>query len=92
MTILFPLPAIPQNDLVAHHWEMKVTAALDADFVSGILEQVPIGQPSEWCSRMVIDAKKNERPRTSSHSRFSEVEQAVSKATSQHPIAISHCL
>ena len=29
----------------------------------GVLERVPVGTPSEWCSRMVVVAKHNGKPR-----------------------------
>ena len=49
--------------LVAAHWEDSVKASLDRDVLAGVLIEVPIGEPSEWCSRMVVVAKKDGRPR-----------------------------
>ena len=43
---------------VAFHWKKLVKAALDQDVRLGIIEKVPQGETSEWCSRMVITPKK----------------------------------
>ena len=49
--------------VVPHHWEESVKAALDADVAADVIRKVPIGEPSEWCARMVVVAKKDGRPR-----------------------------
>ena len=45
------------------HWQDDVKAGLDRDVRLGVLEPVPVGKPVTWCHRMVICAKKNEKPR-----------------------------
>ena len=38
----------------------QVKADIEADVMKGILEErVPVGEPDSWCSRMVIQEKKN---------------------------------
>ena len=48
---------------VPHHWKNKVNADLDRDVRLGIIEPVPPGTPTVWCSRMVIVPKKDGSPR-----------------------------
>ena len=45
------------------HFEEVVKQELDRDIKMGVLEKVPVGTPSEWCSRMVVVAKPNGKPR-----------------------------
>ena len=40
-----------------------VKKLLDDDVERGIIIPVPIGEPTEWCSNMVIQSKKDGRPR-----------------------------
>ena len=51
-----PIP-VPIN------WGEEIKASLDKDVENGVLEEVPIGEPVEWCSLMVVVAKKDGRPR-----------------------------
>ena len=51
-----PIP-VPIN------WGEEVKASLDKDVENGVLEEVPVGEPVEWCSLMVVVAKKDGRPR-----------------------------
>ena len=46
----FPIPL---------HWQEAVKQQLDNDVKMGVLAKVPIGTPTEWCSRMVVLAKKD---------------------------------
>ena len=48
---------------VPHHWNKAVKSDIDRDVRLGIIEPVPQGTPTEWCSRMVVAAKKNGEPR-----------------------------
>ena len=48
---------------VPHHWKEKVKADLDRDIRLGIIEKVPQGNMSQWCSRMVVVPKANGKPR-----------------------------
>ena len=48
---------------VPHHWKKKVKSDIDRDVRLGIIEPVPQGTPTEWCSRMVVAAKKDGSPR-----------------------------
>ena len=50
----FPVPV---------HWKEAVKAGLDKDVKMGVLEKVPVGEPTTWCSRMVVVPKKNGKPR-----------------------------
>ena len=48
---------------VPHHWSKAVKRDMDKDVRLGIIEPVPQGTPTEWCSRMVVAAKKSGDPR-----------------------------
>ena len=48
---------------VPFHWKQQVKADLDQDVRLGIIEPVPQGTPTRWCSRMVVTAKKDGSPR-----------------------------
>ena len=48
---------------VPHHWKKAVKEALDRDIDLGIIEPVPQGTPTVWCSRMVVTPKKDGTPR-----------------------------
>ena len=48
---------------VPHHWKEQVKADLDRDVRLGIIEPVPLGTPTIWCSKMVVVAKKDGSPR-----------------------------
>ena len=45
------------------HWQKAVKAGLDRDVKLGVIEPVPWGTPTTWCSRMVVVAKKDGTPR-----------------------------
>ena len=45
------------------HWREQVKDALDRDVRLGVLEKVPVGEATTWCSRMVLVAKKDGTPR-----------------------------
>ena len=38
-------------------------AHIEADVMKGILKRVPVGKPDSWCTRMVIQEKKNGKAR-----------------------------
>ena len=48
---------------VPFHMKKAVKEAIDDDVKRGILKQVPVGMPTQWCSTMVVTAKKDGRPR-----------------------------
>ncbi|XP_063876921.1 uncharacterized protein K02A2.6-like [Scylla paramamosain] len=48
---------------VPKHWEDEVKAQLEDDVRRGVIEPVPAGEPTEWCARMVVVAKKSGQPR-----------------------------
>ena len=48
---------------VPHHWKKRVKQDLDRDVALGIIEPVPTGTPTVWCSRMVVAPKKDGSPR-----------------------------
>ena len=45
------------------HWRKEVQDGIKADIKKGVLERVPYGTPDTWCTRMIIQAKKNGKPR-----------------------------
>ena len=45
------------------HWLEAVKEQLDSDVAMGVIEKVPIGEPSPWCHRMVIARKSDGSPR-----------------------------
>ena len=49
---------------IPFHWKKEVKESLDRDVERGIIAPVPIGTPVEWCSPMIVRAKKNGKPRT----------------------------
>ena len=55
--------AVHKFSPVPVHFEEAVKNELDRDVKMGVLEKVPVGTPSEWCSRMVVVAKPNGKPR-----------------------------
>ena len=48
---------------IPFHWKKEVKESLDRNVERGIIAPVPIGTPVEWCSPMVVIAKKNGKPR-----------------------------
>ena len=48
---------------VAHHWKRQVKADIDQDVRMGVIEPVPQGTPTTWCSRMVVAHKSDGSPR-----------------------------
>ena len=48
--------AISSPSAVPHHWMADVKAGLERDERLGVIEKVPVNDPIEWCSRMVIAA------------------------------------
>ena len=48
---------------VPHNWKDEVKKALDRDVARGIIQPVPIGTPTEWCSPMVVVRKPDGSPR-----------------------------
>ena len=45
------------------HWKKEVKASLDRDENLGVIEKVPWGISTTWCSRMVVVPKKDSTPR-----------------------------
>ena len=54
----FNTPAI-----VPLHWQEEVEEQIKNDVALGVLEKVPVGEPSAWCQRMVITRKADGSPR-----------------------------
>ena len=50
LTIHSPIP-------LPVHWKEDVKNILDKDVKLGILEKVPVGEPVQWCTRMVTIRK-----------------------------------
>ena len=51
--------------VVPLNFQAQVKADIEADVMKGILERVPVGEPDCWCSRMVMQEKKNGKARRS---------------------------
>ena len=43
---------------IPFHWKRETKESRDADVQKSIIEPVPIGEPVEWCSHMVVITKK----------------------------------
>ena len=48
---------------IPHHWKDEVKRQLEKDIEMGIIRKAPIGEPTEWCMRMVTVSKKDGTPR-----------------------------
>ena len=48
---------------IPHHWKDEVKRQLEKDIEMGIIRRAPIGEPTEWCMRMVTVSKKDGTPR-----------------------------
>merc|ERR1711888_295500 len=48
---------------IPHHWQEVVKSELDRDVELGIIEEVPVGVPTKWQSRMVVVATKSGKSR-----------------------------
>ena len=48
---------------VPFHWKYQVKEEIERDVRLGIIEPVPQGSPTKWCSRMVVTSKKDGSPR-----------------------------
>ena len=48
---------------IPYHWKAEVKASLDRDVERGIIAPVPVGTPVDWCTTMVVRAKKDGKPR-----------------------------
>ena len=55
--------AIHKPRPVPIHFQAKVKAGLDRDCALGVLEKIRVGEPTTWCSPMVVTPKKNGEPR-----------------------------
>ena len=55
--------AVHQPAQVPAHWVQDVKAGLDRDERLGVIERVPVNEPTRWCSRMIITAKHDGSPR-----------------------------
>ena len=49
--------------MIPLNFRAQVKADIEADVMKGILEMVPDGEPEMWCSRLVIQEKKNGKAR-----------------------------
>ena len=49
---------------VALHWQDQVNKDLSRDVALGVLKQVPHGEPTGWCFRMVVRRKEDGSPRS----------------------------
>ena len=51
-----------EESTIELHWQEDVKKQLNDDVSLGVLEKVPIGEPSSWCHRMVITPKADGSP------------------------------
>ena len=49
--------------MIPIHFRDQIRADIEADVKKGVLERVPDGRPDTWCSRMVVQPKKNGKAR-----------------------------
>ena len=58
------IPKARHNPIpVPFHMKKAVKQAIDEDVKKGIICPVPLGTPTKWCSTMVVQPKKDGRPR-----------------------------
>ena len=55
--------AIQKAIPVPLHYEEQVKLDLQRDVRLGVIEKVPAGTPTTWCSRMIVCSKKDSKPR-----------------------------
>ena len=55
--------AVHTSSTVPLHWQEEVEQQIKVDVALGVLEKVPIGEPSLWRHRMVLQRKSNGKPR-----------------------------
>ena len=55
--------AVHQPVSIPVHWQAQVKEELDRDCRLGVIEPVPMGEPTAWCSRMVVCPKSDGSPR-----------------------------
>ena len=48
---------------IPYHWKLATKKGLDRDVQLGVIEPVPQGTPTVWCSRMVVTGKNDGSPR-----------------------------
>ena len=58
-----PPSAVHTPSSVPLHWQEEVKNQLDADVALGVIEEVPVGEPSAWCHRMVLARRGDGKPR-----------------------------
>ena len=55
--------AVMNHATIPLHWEKDVKAGLERDVRLGVIEKVPLNDPVQWCSRMIITPKSDGTPR-----------------------------
>jgi hypothetical protein len=55
--------AVHQPVSIPIHWQAQVKEELDRDVRLGVIEPVQMGEPTAWCSRMVVCSKSDGSPR-----------------------------
>ena len=48
---------------IPFHWKAEVNESIDRDIANNITEPLPIGEPVEWCSKIIVIRRKDGRPR-----------------------------
>ena len=72
---------------VPHHWKKQVKEDIDRDVRLGIIEPVPQGTQTTWCSRMIITPKKDGTPRRTVD--LQKLNNATSRETHHTPSAFN---
>ena len=80
-------PAVYTPIPVPFHWKKKVKADLDRDVRLGIIERVPQGETTQFCSRKVIVPKANGNPRRTVD--FQELNKATLREVHHTPSPIN---
>jgi hypothetical protein len=66
-----------------HHWRKAVDELLEKWVKKGILTKVPVGEPVDWCTRLVPVQKKDGSPRIAAD--FQELNKHIKRETHHTP-------
>ena len=66
-----------------HHWRKQVDDLLEKWVKKGILAKVPVGEPVDWCTRLVPVQKKDGSPRIAAD--FQELNKHIKRETHHTP-------
>ena len=75
---------------ISFHWKAEVKESTNRDIAINITEPVPIREPVEWCSKIIVITKKDGRPRRTVD--LQQLNSQCQRGNSSLSIAISTCL